>query len=102
MTLDEFAELFAVFIAHVDEFHAAALRSDIADDGGEIDLAETGADFHLDRVADTEFPMGLQIGAALADRLYAGKAGPPALYLRPNLWLQWNSNVPARDNRAGT
>jgi len=75
MTLDEFAEFFAVFIAHVDEFHAAALRSDIADDGGEIDLAETGADFELYRVADTEFPMGLQIGAAQADRLYAGKAG---------------------------
>jgi len=86
MTLDEFAELFAVFIAHVDEFHAAALRSDIADDGGEIDLAETGADFELDRVADTEFPMGLQIGqigAAQADRLYAGKAGRRALDLRP-------------------
>src|SRR5437667_1538105 len=53
MTLDEFAELFAVFVAHVNEFDAAAIRSDIANDGGEIDLTETGADFKLDGVADT-------------------------------------------------
>ena len=53
MTLDEFAELFAVFVAHVNEFDAAAIRSDIANDGGELDLTETGADFKLDGVADT-------------------------------------------------
>src|ERR1700686_88902 len=101
MTLDEFAEFFAVFIAHVDEFHAAALRSDIADDGSEIDLAETGADFELDRVADTEFPVGLQIGAAQADRLYTGKSRRRARDLRPKRRLKWNSNVAARDDVAG-
>ena len=52
MALHELAKLLAVFIAHVHEFDAAAVRPDIADDGGEIDLAQTGADFELDGVAD--------------------------------------------------
>jgi len=59
MTLDELAELFAVFVAHVDEFHAAPVWADIADHGGEIDLAKSGADLQLDRVADTEFSLGI-------------------------------------------
>ena len=53
MALDEFAEFFAVFVAHVHEFDAATVRPDVADDGGEIDLAETGADLQLDGVANT-------------------------------------------------
>ncbi len=82
MALDKFAEFFAVFVAHVDEFDAAAIRTDIADDGGEIDLAKTGADLELDRVADAEFPRGFQIGATQADCLYAGKARWRPLDLR--------------------
>jgi hypothetical protein len=102
MALDEFAELFAVLVAHVDEFDATAVRSDITYDGGEIDLAETGADFELDRVADTEFPGGFQIGAAQADCLYASKAGRRALDLRTERRVKWNSNIAARDDEAGT
>src|SRR5260370_24861704 len=102
MALDEFAEFFAVFVAHVDEFDAAAVRSDIADDSGEIDLSETGADFELDRVADTEFPGGFQIGAAKADCLYTSKAGRRALDLRTERRIQWNSNIAAREYEAGT
>src|SRR5258708_31611474 len=82
MAMDEFAEFFAVFVAHVDEFDATAVRSDITYHGGEIDLAETGADFELDRVADTEFPGRFQIGATKADCLYTSKAGRRALDLR--------------------
>jgi hypothetical protein len=48
MALDEFAEFFAVSVAHVHEFDAAAVRANIADDGGEIDLAQSGADLELD------------------------------------------------------
>ena len=73
VTLDEFAEFFAVCIVHVHEFDAAAVRADIADDGGEIDFAEAGVDFKLDRVADAELPGGFQIGAAQADGLYPSK-----------------------------
>jgi hypothetical protein len=58
MTLDQLAELFAIFVPHVHEFHAAPVWADIADHGGEIDLAKSGADLQLDRVADTEFPWG--------------------------------------------
>ena len=82
VTLDELAEFFAVGIAHMHEFDAAAVRSDIADDGGEIDFAETGANFQFDRVADAEFSGGFQIGAAQADGLYASKARRRALDLR--------------------
>lgn len=82
VTLDKFAEFFAVFVAHVDEFDATAIRSDVANDCSEVDLAETGADLKLDRVADTEFPRGFQIGATQADGLYSGKACRRALDLR--------------------
>ena len=74
MALHELAELFAVFVAHMDEFDAAAVRSDVADNGGEIDFAETGADFELDRVTDGQLPRGFQIRAAEANGLYARKA----------------------------
>ena len=52
MALDKLAEFFAVFVAHVHEFDAAAIRTDVANNGREADLAETGADFELDRVAN--------------------------------------------------
>lgn len=39
VALDQSAELFAVLVAHVDKFDAAAVRSDIADYRGEVDLA---------------------------------------------------------------
>jgi len=59
VALDEPAEFFAIFVAHVDEFDAAAIRADIADDGGEIDLAQAGANLEFDRVADSELPRRL-------------------------------------------
>ena len=52
MSLDELAKFFAVFIAHVHELDAAAIRTDVANNGREVDLAETGSDFELDRVAN--------------------------------------------------
>ena len=52
MALDELAEFFAVFVAHVHEFDTVAIRTDVANDGCEIDFAKTGADFELDGVAD--------------------------------------------------
>jgi hypothetical protein len=82
VALDKFAELFAVFVAHVHKFDATAVRADIADHGGEIDLAEASPDFELDRVADAKFARGLEIGAAQADGLYASKTRRRALDLR--------------------
>src|SRR5437588_1553314 len=102
MALDEFAEFFAVFIAHVHEFDAAAVRSDIADNGGEMDLAETGPNFELDRVADTEFLGGFQIGAAQADGLYSSTARRCTVDVRTKRGVKWNSNIAARDDVAGT
>ena len=37
--LDELAETFVVFFFHVDEFDAAAVGADVANDGGEMDFA---------------------------------------------------------------
>src|ERR1700674_283686 len=102
MTLDELAELFPVFVTHVDEFNAAPVWADIPDHGGEIDLAKSGANLQLDRVADTEFPWGFQIGAAQADCLYASKPRWCAIDVRTKRRVKGNSNVPARDDVAGT
>src|SRR5260370_29027729 len=101
MALDEFAEFFAVFIAHVYEFDAAAVRADVADHGGETDLAETGANLKLDRVAHTEFPGGRQIGAAQANGLYPSKARRFALDLCTKRRAQRNPHLAARGDLAG-
>ena len=73
MPLDKLAEFLAVFIAHMHEFDPAAVGPDVADHGGEVNLAKAGADFQLDGVADTEFPRGLEISAAQANGLYSRK-----------------------------
>src|SRR5216684_1351146 len=101
MALDESAEFFTVFIAHVHEFDAAAVRADVADHGGEIDLAETGANLKLDRVAHTEFPGGREVGAAQANRFYPCKARRRALDLCTKRRVQRNPHVAARDDVAG-
>src|SRR6266849_186031 len=96
MALDEFAEFFAVFIAHVHEFDAAAVGADVADYGGEIDLAETGAHLELDRIAYCESSRRLQISAAKANGFYAPKTRGCALDLRPKGRIQRNSGVAPR------
>ena len=101
MALDEFAELFAAFIAHVHEFDAASVGANVADHGREIDLAKTGADLQLNGVADTEFPRGLQISAAQADGLYPGKACWRALDMGTKRRVKRNSSVASRDNVSG-
>src|SRR5467141_1029887 len=90
VTLDEFAEFFAVFVAHVHELDAAAVRADVSDDGGEVDLAETGANFELDGVAHSELPRGFQIGAAQTDCSYTRQACRGALDLGAKRRVQWN------------
>ncbi len=74
MALDELAELFAVFVLHVDELDAVAVRTDIPDDRGEMNLAKTGANFQFDGIADVELLGRFKIGAAEADCFYAGKS----------------------------
>src|SRR6266478_8841926 len=101
VALDELAEFFAVFVAHVHEFDAAAVGADVADHGREIDLAETGAYLELDRIADSELSRGFQIGAAKADGFYTCKARGYALNLRTKGRVQRNSSVAPRDNVAG-
>src|SRR5689334_5617013 len=102
MTLDELAEFFTVFIAHVHELDAAAIRTDVANNGREVDLAETGADFELDRVADAELPGRFQISATQADGLYPRQARRRALDLCTKRRFEWNSRVAAGDHIAGT
>jgi hypothetical protein len=52
VALHEFAELFAVLVLHVHKFDAIAFGADIANDGGEVDLAKPSANFQLDGIAD--------------------------------------------------
>src|ERR1700751_2724827 len=67
MFLDELAETFVVFFFHVDEFDAAAIRADVANDGGEMDFAEAGADFELNGIANAEAIGRLDVSAAETD-----------------------------------
>src|SRR6266478_2480720 len=101
VALDELAEFFAVFVAHVHEFDAAAVGADVADYGGETDLPETGAYLELDRIADSEPSRRLQISAAKADGLYARKSCGGALDLRTKGRVQRNSRVASRDDVTG-
>jgi hypothetical protein len=98
MFLDEFAEAFVVFLFHVDELDAAAVGADIADDGGEVDFVEAGADFQLDGIADAEAIGRFDIGAAEADGFDAH--GAHHLGLAADLRAQWrfqrNARVAAR------
>ena len=67
MLLYELAESVVVVSLHVDEFDAAAVGADVADDGGEMDFAEAGADFELNGIADAERFGRFDVGAAEAD-----------------------------------
>jgi hypothetical protein len=59
MALDKLAELFAIFVAHVDEFDPATIGADIPDDGGEIDPAQARANLEFNGIANSEFPRRL-------------------------------------------
>src|SRR5215472_1875576 len=100
MALDELAELFAVFIAHVDEFHAVAVLADVANHRGEIDLAKASAHFQLNGVTHGEFPRRLEIGTTQADSLYAGPTSRRSFNLRAQRRLQGHSDVTTRNEIA--
>jgi len=74
MFLDEPAETFVVFFVHVDELDAAAIGADIADDRGEMDFAEAGADFELYGIADAEAIGRFDVSTAEADGFDANVA----------------------------
>src|SRR6266571_4733070 len=98
---DELAELLAVFVVHVDEFDAVAVGADIANDGGEIDLAETGANLELDGIADSQLPWRFQVCAAQADGPDASETCRCALDLRAKGRFERNSHIAARDDVIG-
>ena len=81
MPLHQLAQLLPVLVAHMHEFHPAAIRADAAHDRGEIDFAQTAAYFQFDRIAYAEFSRRLQIRAAQADGFHAGQPRRYALIL---------------------
>jgi hypothetical protein len=101
VALDELAELLAVFVVHVDEFDPVAVGADIANDGGEIDLAETGANLELNGIADGQLPWRFQVCAAQADGPDASETCRCALDLRAKGRFEWNSHIAARDDVIG-
>src|SRR5260370_7787644 len=94
MALDQFAELFAIFFFHVYEFNAVAFRTDIADHGGEVDLAQAGANLELDGIANAQLLGRLEIGSAEADGFDAGESGLPTVTLVPTRPLPPDARVP--------
>src|SRR5260370_37475999 len=100
MALDQFAELFAIFFFHVYEFNAVAFRTDIADHGGEVDLAQAGANLELDGIANAQLLGRLQIGSAETDGFDAGESGEPTIDLGAKRRLQRDARVAARHDVA--
>src|SRR6266571_4146815 len=97
VALDELAEFFAIFVAHVHKLDAAAVGADIADDRREIDLAKAGTNLELDGIANAEFSRRFQIGAAQADSPHAGQARRSAFDLRAKRRFQGHADIAARD-----
>src|SRR6516225_9656206 len=52
--LHELAEAFAIFVFHVDEFDAVAVRTDVADNRCGMDFAQARANLELDGIARGE------------------------------------------------
>src|SRR5579885_2158086 len=104
MTLHQFAEAIAVLVLHVDELDAVAIRANVADHGGEIDLSEAGAHFELYGVANGQFFRRFKIGAAEANGLHAGEARLLSAFdLCPQRRLEGHAGIAARyrEARAG-
>ena len=74
ITLHELAQFFAVLVAHVHKFHAAAVRTNVSDYGRKIDLAQAGANLKLDRIANAQFPRRFQIRSTQADGFHSRQA----------------------------
>src|SRR5260370_3438546 len=98
MALDQFAELFAIFFFHVYEFNAVAFRTDIADHGGEVDLAQAGANLELDGIANAQLLGRLEIGSAETDGFDAGESGLRNRHLGAKRPLPRAAGVPAPDH----
>ncbi len=93
--LDELAEALAVFVFHVNEFDAVAVGADVANDSGEMDLAETGANFELDGIAGAEAIRGFDISATQADGFHSSHAHLWTADLRTQRRFQRDAGIAA-------
>src|SRR5271167_2348555 len=82
VALHQLAKLLPVFVLHVHEFHAAAVRTEITHNRGEVNLAKSRTNLQLDRVSHAEFLRRFQIRPAQADGLHARKACLRTINLR--------------------
>src|ERR1700676_368002 len=101
MALDEFAELFAVFVFHVHEFDAVAFGADVANHGDEMDFPQASADFEFDGITDGEFLVRFEISATETDGFYARESGLCTVDLRAKRRFEGNACVAARNDKAG-
>src|ERR1700730_1509513 len=101
MALDEFAELFAVFVFHVHEFDAVAFGADVANHGSEMDFPQARADFEFDGITDGEFFVRFEISATETDGFYARESDLCAVNLRAKRRFERNASVATRNNKGG-
>src|SRR5207245_11225406 len=73
VALDELAEFFAIFVAHMNKFHAVAVGADIADYRREMDLAKAGTNLELDGIANAEVSRRPQVRPAQAEPRQPGE-----------------------------
>src|SRR5580700_12312743 len=98
VALHQLAEFFSVFVFHVYEFNAAAVRTKISHYRGKVNLAKPRADFQLDGVSHGEFLQRFQVRTAQADGFYARKACLRTVNLRSQRRFQRYSHIPSRNN----
>ena len=82
VALHQLAQFFAIFILHMDKFDPASVWTDVSHYSGEMNFAQTGADFQLDGISDGELLVGFEVCAAQAYRFHASEHGLGSINLR--------------------
>lgn len=73
VALHQLAQLFAIFILHMDKFDSASVWTDVSHYSGEVNFTQTGADFQLDGISDGELVVGFEVCTAQAYRFHASE-----------------------------
>src|ERR1700693_5804538 len=94
--LDDAAEFFAVFGAHMYKFDAGAVGLDISHHGDGMNGSQAALDLHREGIADLQAAAGLQASAAQTDNSDAGCRGQGALDAGPPRAFERKARLAAR------
>src|SRR5690242_21960246 len=96
VALHQLAQLFAIFILHMNKFDSASVLTDVSNYSGEVNFAQAGANFELDGISDGEFLGRFEVCAAQTYRFYSSEHGLGSVNLRSQRRFQRNPHIPSR------